>query len=104
MPDAMNAVITAVSSYLPEDKLTNEDLEKMVDTSDEWIMTRVGIKERRILNKPHEGASYLATQAVLRLLEKSGVDPLTIEGIILATNTADYHLSLIHISEPTRLL
>ena len=48
MPDAMNAVITAVSSYLPEDKLTNEDLEKMVDTSDEWIMTRVGIKERRI--------------------------------------------------------
>ena len=91
MPDAMNAVITAVSSYLPEDKLTNEDLEKMVDTSDEWIMTRVGIKERRILNKPHEGASYLATQAVLRLLEKSGVDPLTIEGIILATNTADYH-------------
>lgn len=91
MPDAMNAVITAVSSYLPEDKLTNEDLEKMVDTSDEWIMTRVGIKERRILNKPHEGASYLATQAVLRLLDKSGVDPLTIEGIILATNTADYH-------------
>lgn len=91
MPDSISAVITAVSSYLPEDKLTNSDLEKMVDTSDEWIMTRVGIKERRILHKPHEGASYLATQAVLKLIEKSGIDPASVEGVILATNTADYH-------------
>lgn len=91
MPDPISAVITAVSSYLPEDKLTNSDLEKMVDTSDEWIMTRVGIKERRILHDPHEGASYLATKAVLKLIEKSGIDPSSVEGIILATNTADYH-------------
>lgn len=92
MSNPINAVITAMSNYLPEEKLTNADLEKMVDTSDEWIMTRVGIKERRILTKPHEGASYLATQAVLRLFEKSGIDPSTVEGVILATNTADYHI------------
>lgn len=91
MPQLKSAVITAVSSYLPEDRLTNADLEKMVDTNDEWIMTRVGIKERRVLNKTGEGASYLATQAVLRLLEKSGIDPASVEGIILGTNTADYH-------------
>lgn len=92
MPELKSAVITAVSSYLPEDKLTNEDLEKMVDTSDEWIMTRVGIKERRILRDKDKGAAYLATQAVLRLFEKTGIDPNTIEGIILSTNTADYHI------------
>lgn len=91
MPNLKSAVITAVSNYLPDEKLTNADLEKMVDTSDEWIMTRVGIKERRILTDKTKGASYLATQAVLRLLEKSGVAPESIEGIILATNTADYH-------------
>lgn len=91
MSNNISAVITAVSSYLPEDKLTNADIEKMVDTSDEWIMTRVGIKERRILNKPGEGASYLATQSIGRLLKKTGIDPLSVEGLILSTNTADYH-------------
>lgn len=59
MPELKSAVITAVSAYLPEDKLTNEDLEKMVDTSDEWIMTRVGIKERRILRDKDKGAALL---------------------------------------------
>ena len=87
----INAVITAVGAYLPEDKLTNQDLEQMVDTSDEWIMTRVGIKERRILKKPGVGASYLAVQAVNGMLQKHNIDPATIEGVILATNTADYH-------------
>ena len=58
------ATITAVGAYLPEDKLTNADIEKMVDTSDEWIMTRVGIKERRILKDPSKGASYMSTEAV----------------------------------------
>ncbi len=87
----INAVITAVGGYLPEDKLTNADLEKMVDTNDEWIMTRVGIKERRILKDPEKGASYLAVQAVKDMFERRDIDPTTIDGVILATNTADYH-------------
>lgn len=88
---ATNATITAVGAFLPEDKLTNADLEKMVDTNDEWIMTRVGIKERRILRDADQGASYLAIRAVQEMLEKNAIDPLTIEGVILATNTADHH-------------
>ncbi|MBB6275577.1 beta-ketoacyl-ACP synthase III [Porphyromonas circumdentaria] len=87
----INATITAVGAYLPEDKLTNSDLEKIVETSDEWIMTRVGIKERRILKQPNLGASYLATQAVKGMFEHYQIDPLTVEAVILATNTADYH-------------
>ena len=85
------ATITAVGAYLPEDKLTNADIEKMVDTSDEWIMTRVGIKERRILRDPSKGASYMATEAVKGMLERFHIDPLSVEGVFLATNTADYH-------------
>ena len=87
----INAAITAVGGYLPEDKLTNADLEKLVDTNDEWIMTRVGIRERRILKDPAKGASYLGVQAVKDLLSRNEIDPATIDGIILATNTADYH-------------
>lgn len=87
----INAAITAVGGYLPEDKLTNADLEKMVDTNDEWIMTRVGIKERRILKDPNKGASFLAIQAVKDLLGRSQIDPASIDGLILATNTQDYH-------------
>lgn len=89
--NAINAVITAVGGYLPEDKLTNADIEKLVDTNDEWIMTRVGIKERRILKDPTKGASYLAIQAVRDMLERNDIDPLSVDGVILATNTADYH-------------
>ncbi len=91
MKNLINATITAVGSYLPEDKLTNADLEKIVDTTDEWITTRVGIKERRILKDPNKGASYLAIRAVQNMFEKHQIDPLTIDAIILATNTADYH-------------
>lgn len=91
MTNSISAVITAVGSFLPEDKLTNADLERMVDTNDEWIMTRVGIKERRILKEPSAGASYLAIQAVKRMFEEYHIDPLTVDGLILATNTADYH-------------
>ncbi len=87
----INAVITAVGGYVPEGRLTNADLEKMVDTNDEWIMTRVGIKERPILEDPNKGASYLAIQAVKDMFERRNIDPTTIDGIILATNTADYH-------------
>ncbi len=87
----INAVITGTGAYLPEDKLTNADLEKMVDTNDEWIMTRVGIKERRILTDPEKGASYLAIKAVENMFQKHNIDPTTVDGLILATNTADYH-------------
>ncbi|GAD04493.1 3-oxoacyl-ACP synthase [Porphyromonas crevioricanis] len=87
----INAAITAVGAYLPEDKLTNADIEKLVDTSDEWIMTRVGIKERRVLTDPDKGASYLAIQAVRGMLEKNDIDPKSVDGLILATNTPDYH-------------
>lgn len=67
----INARIAGVASYVPDDILDNEMLSKMVDTSDEWIMTRVGVKERRILKKEGEGSSYLGIQAVNRLLEKT---------------------------------
>lgn len=87
----INANITAVGAYLPEDKLTNADLEKLVETSDEWITTRVGIKERRILKDPNKGASYLAIQAVKGMFDRFGIDPETIDGIIVASNTHDYH-------------
>lgn len=87
----INAVITAVGGYLPEDKLTNADLEKLVDTNDEWITTRVGIKERRILKDPNLGASYLGIKAVEDLFTRNNIDPASVDGIIVSTNTADYH-------------
>ena len=87
----INAVITAVGGYLPEGRLTNADLEKLVDTNDEWIMTRVGIKERRILKDPNLGSSYMGIQAVKNLLERNNIDPKSIDGVIVSTNTPDYH-------------
>ena len=86
----INAAITAVGGYLPVDKLTNADLEKLVDTNDEWITTRVGIKERRVLKDPTKGAAYLGVQAVQDLLTRNGIDPKTIDGLILTTNTGDH--------------
>ena len=85
----INAVITGIGGYVPEDKLTNEDLAKMVDTNDEWIMSRVGIRERRIL-KNGKAFSYMAIQAVNELIEKTGIDRASVEGIICATSTGDY--------------
>ena len=87
----INAAITAVGGYLPEDKITNADLEKMVDTNNEWIMTRVGIRERRILKDPTKGASFLGIEAVKDLFSRNNIAPATIDGIIVTTNTADYH-------------
>ena len=69
--DKINAVITGVGGYVPEDVLTNEDISKMVDTTDEWIMTRVGIKERRILKGEGVGLSYMGIRAVKQLHIKS---------------------------------
>lgn len=84
----ITAAITGVQGYLPKDIMTNEDLAKIVDTSDEWITTRTGIKERRVMR---DGASSdMAAEAVKALLEKKGVDPLEIELVIVATVTPDY--------------
>jgi len=85
----ITAAITAVGGYVPEYVLTNEILETMVDTNDEWITARTGIKERRILKDKDKGTSYLAIQAAKDLLAKSNVDPAEIDMVILATATPD---------------
>lgn len=84
----MKAIITGVGHYLPEQRLTNADLEKMVDTSDEWITTRTGIKERRILEK-EKGTSYMAVKAAEKVLSHRGISPEEIDVILTATVTPD---------------
>lgn len=86
----LRAAITGINGYVPEDVLTNADFEKMVDTTDEWITSRTGIKERRILKGNHTGTSELASKAVRGLLEKTGTDPKDIDLVICATVTPDY--------------
>ena len=86
----INAIITGVGGYVPDYILTNEELARMVDTNDEWIMTRVGIKERHILTEEGLGTSYMARKAAKLLLRKTGVDPDTIDALIVATTTPDY--------------
>lgn len=86
----LHAAITAVGGYVPEYALTNQELEKMVDTNDEWITTRTGIKERRILKGEGQGTSVMATEAIRQLLEKSGTKPEEVEVLIVATVTPDY--------------
>jgi len=86
----ISAVITGVGGYVPDYVLTNDELARMVDTNDEWIMTRVGIKERRILCEEGLGTSYMARKAAKQLLQKTGVDPDTIDALIVSTSTADY--------------
>lgn len=86
----INAVITGVGGYVPDYVLTNEELSRMVDTSDEWITTRVGIKERRILKEEGLGSSYMARKATKQLLHKTGIDPDTIDALVLSTSTPDY--------------
>ncbi|MCM4165486.1 MULTISPECIES: beta-ketoacyl-ACP synthase III [unclassified Arenibacter] len=83
------AAITAVGSYVPDFVMTNKILETLVDTNDEWITTRTGIKERRILKGEGLGTSYLAIKAAEQLLEKRKLDPKDIELIIVATATPD---------------
>ena len=85
----IKAAITAVSGYVPSEILSNSDLEKMVDTNDEWIVSRTGIKERRIARNPLEPTSFLAIQAANQLLQKKNIDPLTIDLVLVATVTPD---------------
>lgn len=87
----VNAIITGIAGYVPDYVLTNEELSRMVDTNDEWIMTRVGIKERRILTEEGLGTSYMARKAAKELIRKTGVNPDEIDALIVATSTADYH-------------
>ncbi|APD07238.1 beta-ketoacyl-[acyl-carrier-protein] synthase III [Flavobacteriaceae bacterium UJ101] len=86
----MKAAITAIGGYVPEDILSNTDLEKIVETNDEWIRTRTGIEERRILKDPAKPTSYMAIKAVQEIIEKKKVDPKTIDAVILGTITSDY--------------
>lgn len=85
----ITAAITAVGMYVPNYVLTNEILETMVDTNDEWITTRTGIKERRILKEKGKGTSFLAINAAKDLISKSKIDPKEIELVIVATATPD---------------
>lgn len=85
----ISAAITAVGKYVPDYVLTNQILETMVDTNDEWITSRTGIKERRILKGKNKGTSFLAINAAKNLLTKTNVDPKEIELVIVATATPD---------------
>ena len=89
MSQTMKAAITAVGGYVPETKLTNFDLEKMVDTNDEWIKSRTGIEERRILREPGKASSDMAVKAIEEILRTKNLDPLEIDCIICATVTPD---------------
>ena len=89
--EKINAVITGVGGYVPEYVLTNEELSRMVDTNDEWIMSRIGVKERRILNEEGLGTSYMARKAAKQLVQRTGVNPDDIDLVVVATTTPDYH-------------
>lgn len=85
----IHAAITAVNGWVPEHKLTNFDLEKMVETDNEWILSRTGISERRIMKDPGTGSSDIAVPAVLGLLEKRGIGADELDLIIVCTATPD---------------
>ena len=90
----ITAAITAIGGYVPDFVLTNEILETMVDTNDEWIVTRTGIKERRILKDLNKGSSYMGIKAAQNLIDKKGLDPKEIDLVILATATPDMPVAL----------
>ena len=92
-PSPLKAAITAVGAYVPEDKLTNADLEKMVDTNDEWIVARTGISERRILKDTTKGSSFMAIKAAKEILKKRKLDPADIDAVIVATITPDMNVA-----------
>ena len=85
----ITAAITAVGKYVPEYTLTNKELETIVDTNDDWITTRTGIKERRILKEEGQGTSFMAIKAAQDLLQKSNINPEEIDLVIVATATPD---------------
>lgn len=88
--EKLNAVITGVGGYVPDYVLNNEEISRMVDTTDEWIMTRIGVRERRILNEEGLGTSYMARKAAKQLLQRTQTNPDEIDLVIVATSTPDY--------------
>ena len=86
----IRATITGIGAYVPDYILTNDELSKMVDTTDEWIMTRIGIKERHIIKEEGEGSSFVGSKAVQQLLEKTNTSPEEIDLLICATVTPDH--------------
>ena len=88
--EKISAVITGIGGYVPDYVLNNEELSRKVDTTDEWIMTRVGIRERRILMEEGLGTSYMARKAAKQLMKKTGADPMSVDAVIVSTSTADY--------------
>lgn len=86
----LNAKISGIASYVPDDILDNEMLSQMVDTNDEWITTRVGIKQRRILRDPEKGSSFMGIRAVEKLLQETGTDKESVDLLICATSNPDY--------------
>ena len=87
------AAITAVGKYVPDYALTNKELESLVETNDEWIFTRTGIKERRILKDADKATSYLAIKAAQDLIAKRGLDPAEIDMVIIGTATPDMNVA-----------
>jgi 3-oxoacyl-[acyl-carrier-protein] synthase III len=86
----LKAIITGIETYLPEYRLTNDEISQMVDTTDEWIMTRVGIKERRILKDKDKGSAFMGAEAIKKLLKKTHTKPEEIELVVCATTTPDH--------------
>src|SRR6185369_6006334 len=86
----ITAAITGVAAYVPEYILANEELEQMVDTTNDWIMTRCGVSERRILKDKDKASAFMAAEAAQKLLAKKFISPLDIELIIVATVTPDH--------------
>jgi 3-oxoacyl-[acyl-carrier-protein] synthase-3 len=89
MSQKITAAITAIGGYVPEDRITNADLEKMVDTNDEWIRTRTGIEERRILRGAGKAVSDICIPVFLEICSKRGISPEEIDCLIVATVTPD---------------
>lgn len=88
--EKLNAVVTGVAGYVPDYILDNDEISKMVDTNDEWIMTRIGVKQRHILNEEGLGTSYMARKAAKALLRKTKTNPDDVDLVIVATTTPDY--------------
>ena len=91
--NAINASITAIGGYVPDEILSNKKLESMVETNDAWIQNKTGIKERRILNDPNKATSYLAIMAANNLISKNFIDPKQIDMVIVATATPDMQIA-----------
>jgi 3-oxoacyl-[acyl-carrier-protein] synthase-3 len=89
----ITAAITAVGKYVPDYTLTNKELETLVETNDEWIFTRTGIRERRILKDADKGTSYMAIKAAQALITKRGIDPAEIDMVIIGTATPDMNVA-----------